>query len=612
MEDLAGNRSESSPARTIAVVTAAPQTRVVSATLSDDTGVSDSDNVTTVAQQTVTGELNEALSAGQRLLASLDGGVSFADITYTVDGASFVWSNVTLSQGQGVLSWVVVDASGVPGTTWDLAYTLESGAPADDSVLDPAWEVNTSRLTIDFSATPKAGWISPDDHANNDWDENEGSSYRTDNDDVFGYEFGRVFWSVEDSRWEHETWQLGVGDRIRGATLLDGFDGTQAVKVPDSFGSVAGGDDQVDNGQFEVYYGTYVNGVFQITSTEEFGNALTDRGGATHTLIMFDNDTQNRSSNTLNDMLAADPASSYLPDGSYAPAYSGAEVRLSDPYWLEAAVVEGVFHESGWDLTTGSDGGQLLSWAPSGSYISVGRLDADASAFGAWFDTNEDGVKDTDEQQVQIEILPDWGNQAYYYTLEGVDFANEAYTVRFVDIVFGNFDTPEAGSLTPGVSDDSYSPYNIIGLSLDLGGQGFGWDDQLIVDMRTNGADWMGQSDHGALAGVGAPTAAVVGSAPDIQPALESWTLDANIGDAVAAAALLTVGTAPEDEQSRTPYAELAVFGDPHGASYSLQAHVSKYDVDNGVMHRQSNTLVLLGLTPDGDRHPLENVVFMV
>jgi hypothetical protein len=366
-----------------------------------------------------------------------------------------------------------------------------AGAPGVQ-VIDPAWVVNSSRLTIDYTSSPKTGWIDADDYVNNSWDDSD--SYRTDNDDVFAYDFSRIVWDGARStpRWELKSWQIGQGDRIKDATVLNGFDGGQQIVVPSSFGSTAGGDDQIDDGQFEVYYGILANGVFTVTSTNEFANSQTNKGGATHTLILFDNDSQSRSgNNTLNDLLGQGNHANYVPEQGYRETYSGSEIYLSHPFWLDAAVVAGVYEERGWSLTKDANGtNQKLGWEAPTDYISIGRLDVGKSAFGAWFDTDQDGVRDTGETPINITDA-DRGDFDYYYKLEGVDFASGDYTVRFVDPVLVRVKGAQPQDMELFTSATALAPWDKWA-DLGLDKQGFGAGDRVIIDKVTNASDWSG------------------------------------------------------------------------------------------------------------------------
>lgn len=408
-----------------------------------------------------------------------------AGATVTLDGAQYKVLNHNTA---AATLYVQVGV-----TVTDLVF-----GPQPAPVITTPWAANQSPLTIDYSAADKSDWIDQDNYHNNDWD--YADSYRTDNDDVFAYEFSRIYWDDDPEagnlRWELKSWQIGQGDRIKGATLLGTFDGTQQITVPSTFGSVAGGDDQIDNNQFEVYYGTYtlVNGayVFTVISTEEFASSQTEiiggasnntLAGATHTLILFDNDSQNRSSNTLNDLLSGGNNATYLPDQAYRETYVGFEVYLSHPYWLDAAVVSGVYHEKGWTLTKDADGtNQKLGWEAPPDYISIGRLDADQTAFGAWFDTDEDGVHDAGEEQIGLRLSADLYTMDYSYTLSGVDFAAGHYTVRFVDPVL----SVDGSGVDMKIPDTQWDWHG----TLMLDQMAFRDDDLLIIDQRTNASAW--------------------------------------------------------------------------------------------------------------------------
>ena len=146
VEDAAGNRTASSTARTITVDTAAPTAVVTAATLSQDTGVSNTDRLTKVAAQTVTGTLNAALGAGEKLMASLDGGTTFIDITSTVSNTSFNWTNATLRDGSGRLTFKVVDAMGNVGTVFEQSYTLDTAPPATPTVAAVRVDVDSDKI----------------------------------------------------------------------------------------------------------------------------------------------------------------------------------------------------------------------------------------------------------------------------------------------------------------------------------------------------------------------------------------------------------------------------------------------------------------------------------
>lgn len=81
-----------------------------------------------------------------------------------------------------------------------------------------------------------------------------------------------------------------IGDRVKGLTQVSDFvPGVTQLSVP-AYLNVTGADDAVDDGQFEVLYGTYdaLTDIFTVTSTPEYNRNPTT---ATHTMIVYDNDT---------------------------------------------------------------------------------------------------------------------------------------------------------------------------------------------------------------------------------------------------------------------------------------------------------------------------------
>ena len=107
-----------------------------------------------------------------------------------------------------------------------------------------------------------------------------------------------------------------------------------------------------------MFYGTLNNDIFTVTATEELPNA---KSGATHTLILFDNDTQEHESNDLNNSFGRGENASYKPNLSYTTKTYGDEEVIFDEmsYWIEGVVVSNVINESRWTVSMqGSD--QLL------------------------------------------------------------------------------------------------------------------------------------------------------------------------------------------------------------------------------------------------------------
>ena len=129
VEDAAGNRSAASAAKTLTIDTTAPQISITAASLSVDTGVSASDWITNVASQTITGTLSGALASGEKLQASLNGGLTWQDVM--VSGTSFTWTGVRLQPGQGSVSFRAIDAAGnTSAASSAFTFTLDTAAAA--------------------------------------------------------------------------------------------------------------------------------------------------------------------------------------------------------------------------------------------------------------------------------------------------------------------------------------------------------------------------------------------------------------------------------------------------------------------------------------------------
>ncbi|WP_416559215.1 Ig-like domain-containing protein [Limnohabitans sp. yimb22184] len=129
VEDAAGNRSPAGDFKTLLIDTQAPQASVTAASLSADTGISATDWITNVASQTISGTLSHALFSGEKLLASVNGGVSWLDITTSVTGTAITWAGVNLPAGSGSVLFKAVDPAGNEGTLGTFNATLDTTAP---------------------------------------------------------------------------------------------------------------------------------------------------------------------------------------------------------------------------------------------------------------------------------------------------------------------------------------------------------------------------------------------------------------------------------------------------------------------------------------------------
>ena len=166
VEDAAGNRSAAGSFKTLSIDTQAPTASVTAASLSNDTGISATDLITNVASQTVSGTLSQALAGDEKLLASLNGGATWQDITATVSGTTISLSGVTLPAGAGSVLFKVVDPAGNQGTVTTFNTTLDTTAPAtptaapdltaneDSGTSDTDNITNVNRPAFDVGALP--------------------------------------------------------------------------------------------------------------------------------------------------------------------------------------------------------------------------------------------------------------------------------------------------------------------------------------------------------------------------------------------------------------------------------------------------------------------------
>jgi hypothetical protein len=84
---------------TLNITSPTPQQSITILALSNDTGVSQADFITSTQTQTITASLDSALSAGQTLWGSLDKGVTWSNITDSVSGTSIAWAGQSLKTG---------------------------------------------------------------------------------------------------------------------------------------------------------------------------------------------------------------------------------------------------------------------------------------------------------------------------------------------------------------------------------------------------------------------------------------------------------------------------------------------------------------------------------
>ncbi|MCH8623114.1 choice-of-anchor U domain-containing protein, partial [Undibacterium sp. TS12] len=104
----------------------APITGVGSVRFSNDDGPSNTDLITTIAQQTISGSLNGGLQVGERVEVSLDNGATWATASATVGATSWSLANQLLN-GSNTLKVRVTDLAGNSGPALVQAFALNGG-----------------------------------------------------------------------------------------------------------------------------------------------------------------------------------------------------------------------------------------------------------------------------------------------------------------------------------------------------------------------------------------------------------------------------------------------------------------------------------------------------
>ncbi|MEQ1321894.1 Ig-like domain-containing protein, partial [Acinetobacter guillouiae] len=104
------------------------------ASISDDTGLSATDFITSDTTLTVNGTLAGTLGSGEVAQISVDGGVTWIDLTVTAGNWSYVDSR-TLTDGNYTYDVRVVDTAGNVGSTDSQVVTVDSTAPSATTVI---------------------------------------------------------------------------------------------------------------------------------------------------------------------------------------------------------------------------------------------------------------------------------------------------------------------------------------------------------------------------------------------------------------------------------------------------------------------------------------------
>ena len=153
--DNAGNATTTADTTNATVDNAAPVITLSALALSADSGTA-GDFITGTAAQTISATLSAALGGGEKVMASLDNGGTWTDVTSQVTGTSLTWS--TTLGASNTLKLKVTDAAGNDGAVLSQAYVLDASAPSAPSTADLATgsdtgASNTDNITADNTPT---------------------------------------------------------------------------------------------------------------------------------------------------------------------------------------------------------------------------------------------------------------------------------------------------------------------------------------------------------------------------------------------------------------------------------------------------------------------------
>lgn len=162
--------------------TVTPVTTVTSASLSADTGTSNSDFITHTAAQTISGTLSANLGVGEKIEVSYDNGGTWNDATnYTVGAAS--WSTTTTLAGSNTFL-ARVSNSEASSTPYSHSYALDTTAPTTAfSGIDLSADTgisNTDFITRDAAQTISATLSSAPSGTDVVWGSIDGGNNWTD------------------------------------------------------------------------------------------------------------------------------------------------------------------------------------------------------------------------------------------------------------------------------------------------------------------------------------------------------------------------------------------------------------------------------------------------
>ncbi|MAC46272.1 MAG: hypothetical protein CMI12_05375 [Oceanospirillum sp.] len=260
---------------------------------------------------------------------------------------------------------------------------------------------------------------------------------------------------------------VAIGNRVNGLTEISSFDpSTSKINVPDTFNGY--GDDKVHNSQFEAYVGVYNGTTFHVTGVGA-GPLL----GATHTMILYDNDSSS----------SANFVDGFVIQGAYAEQQwgisggEGAKIMSYNPSAASSSM-NGLYGSADAD-TINADAGNDLIDGGAGVDSLTGGADADIFSFSSGDSTAVAGSGTNDSSgQDTIQDFTTGDNDL-------IQISGELATgfIATTHIVVGTAADGDAGG-TDNVADFTTSSYIV-----DMNASGtLGEGDELVVNVTTDGS----------------------------------------------------------------------------------------------------------------------------
>ncbi|MYN27082.1 Ig-like domain-containing protein [Duganella levis] len=161
--DAAGNAGLAAAITPITYSTQAPNTGIATVEFSVDTGVSNTDLITSSPVQTIRGTLDANVQAGDSVEVSVDNGASWTTAVAPVGGVNWALGTPVFLSGSGTLQVRVTDGAGNHGAAYSAAYVLDTTPPtmAISSNAAALKAGESATLTFTFSEAPQ-GFVTGD------------------------------------------------------------------------------------------------------------------------------------------------------------------------------------------------------------------------------------------------------------------------------------------------------------------------------------------------------------------------------------------------------------------------------------------------------------------